>query len=232
MSPSKRRPPTILILGLLGSAACDAPAEPEDEDSVGYEAPSPCAPSESGHSDPYLDCVEYLRSPMESHYNHDLLPEVVFGPPGGTLDTVSLGCGGEMVVFFDDPIIVDGPGTDFVVFENPFTAFPEPAEVSVSEDGIEWFVFECDPLTLEGCAGVSPVFAEPGSDLDPQDPMVSGGDLFDLAELGVTRARYLKFRDRSAEYWATMNRDFCDPGEAGKGGFDLDAAVIIHAEAS
>jgi hypothetical protein len=232
MSPPQPRPPKIFVFALLLSAACDTSPEPEGGETGGYEAQEPCAPSEAGNSDPYLDCVEYLRSPLESYYNHELLPEVVQGPPGGTLDTVSIGCGGEMVVFFDDPVIVDGPGTDFVVFENPFTAFPEPAQVSVSEDGVEWFDFECDPLTLEGCAGVTPVLAEPGSEVDPTDPMLSGGDLFDLAEIGVSRARYLKFSDRSAEYWATMDRDFCDPGEAGKGGFDLDAAVIVNAEGS
>jgi len=76
------------------------------------------------------------------------LPEIVLGPPvgGGTLlgglDVVSLGRGGSIVLSFGPTEIIDGPGADFVVFENAFFAggdpeqpFAELAEVSVSQDG-------------------------------------------------------------------------------------------------
>ena len=46
--------------------------------------------------------------------------------------------------------IVDGPGPDFIVFENPFASagsstdlFAEPGEVSVSDDGTTWQTFPC-----------------------------------------------------------------------------------------
>ena len=155
---------------------------------------------------------------------------MVLGPPAGSLDTVSLGCGGELIVFFDDPIAVDGPGVDLIVFENPFTGFYEPAQLSVSEDGVDWVAFDCDPETLMGCAGAALVDALPGSGLDPTDPAEAGGDHFDLADIGVERARYLRFTDVSDQYWSPMGMDWCDPGQGGKAGFDLDAAAIVNAE--
>ena len=54
------------------------------------------------------------------------MPGIVEGPPvgGGTdhgsTDVVSLGSGGSIVVSFAPNAIVDGPGADFIVFENPF----------------------------------------------------------------------------------------------------------------
>ena len=59
-------------------------------------------------------------------YGQDKLPNVVLGPPqigepiSGSTDVLSLGVGGEIVLAFVDVNIVDGPGVDFVVWENPF----------------------------------------------------------------------------------------------------------------
>src|ERR1019366_5543922 len=61
-----------------------------------------------------------------SGFGQGSLPGVILGPPlgGGTsegsLDVPSLGNGGSLVVSFDPNAIVDGPGIDFIVFENPF----------------------------------------------------------------------------------------------------------------
>jgi hypothetical protein len=211
----------LLFAGCIGSPLTD------DEGSTG-DGPEACAPTAHGNSDPYLDCVESYTFPAESFFNQEALPGVVLGPPAGSLDAVSLGCGGELVVFFDDPVAVDGPGVDFIVFENPFTGFYEPAQVSVSEDGVDWVDFDCDPVSLEGCAGVALVEANADNDIDPTDPALAGGDHFDLADIGVERARYLRFRDRSREYWSARGMDWCDPGQGGKGGFDLDAAAIVN----
>ena len=58
---------------------------------------------------------------------------------------MSLGNGGSIVVSFAPNAIVDGPGPDFIVFENPFwidgnpsDVYAEPGEVSVSDDGMTW----------------------------------------------------------------------------------------------
>jgi hypothetical protein len=155
---------------------------------------------------------------------------VVLGPPRGIEDVVSLGCGGRIVLGFEAGI-VDGPGDDFIVFENPFSVdFPEAGRVAVSVDGCTWMEFPCEPTmgdlgSLEGCAGRTPVAALPDSGLDPRDPAVAGGDAFDLAELGLDRVHWIEIRDVSGAYW---DEAFCDPGQGGKGGFDLDAVGVVH----
>lgn len=183
-------------------------------------------------SDPFVDGVVEFEPAAPTSFGHDALPDVVLGPPGGTYDVASLGCGGVIVVEFDAPGVVDGPGVDLLVFENAFsTDFPEPAEVAVSDDGITWAVFPCDPVTLDGCAGLTPTLALPGSGLDPTDPAVAGGDGFDLGALAEAPAQvsFVRIRDRSAEHWDALGGlSYCDPGNQGAGGFDLDALAAVH----
>lgn len=211
---------TIAIFLLSTTGACDP-----DQPRVGA-----CDP-DTPDSDPYADCVEELVAVEDSDFGHDALPEIVLGPPGGTLDVASLGCGGAITLGFDEPAIVDGPGPDLIVFENPFAPeFPEPGRVSVSEDGEAWHVFDCDPVTLDGCAGVTPVAVTPGSGIEPTDPSRAGGDAFDLGALGLSHARLVRIEDVSAAHWAELGGDYCDPGQAGKGGFDLDAVAAVHGE--
>jgi hypothetical protein len=112
------------------------------------------------------------------------LPGIVLGPPRGggpfqgTTDTLSLGLGGSIVVAFTDNVVLDGPGPDLTVFENPFLVhgatitdvYAEPGTVSVSADGVHWVTFPCAldaPPFYPGCAGVYPVFANAG---DPNAP--------------------------------------------------------------
>src|SRR5262245_32235493 len=51
-------------------------------------------------------------------------PGIVLGPPGtatpttGSLTVLSLGHAGSIVLEFSDNVVVDGPGPDFIVFEN------------------------------------------------------------------------------------------------------------------
>jgi hypothetical protein len=137
------------------------------------------------------------------------MPEVALGPPvgggccQGSLDVVSLGNGGTIVVGFGGSAIVDGPGPDFVVFENAFetadTVFAEIASVEVSEDGMHWDAYPCTD-------------AGPG----PVDPSSSGGDAFDLADLGLARVRFVRITDRADLTGAA-------------GVFDLDAVGVVHA---
>ncbi|MDC0720915.1 cell surface protein [Nannocystis bainbridge] len=185
-------------------------------------------------SDAFIDCVESF-APFGATFGHDLLPEVVLGPPvgrgveNGSVDVVSLGCDGTITVFFDDPGLVDGPGPDFIVFENPFVAgsitFVEPAQVLVSEDGVTWKVFPCD-LSAElprGCAGVTPVLSSPDNGIDPTDPGAAGGDAFDLADVGLSSARYVRLVDVGVAFYGDST--WC--GGVG-GGFDLDAIAALH----
>lgn len=177
-----------------------------------------------------MDCVVTYEPDEGSDFGAAGLPGVVLGPPRGIEDVVSLGCGGRIVLGFEAGI-VDGPGDDFIVFENPFSVdFPEAGLVAVSVDGCTWMEFPCEPTmgdlgSLEGCAGRTPVAALPDSGLDPLDPAVAGGDAFDLAELGLDRVHWIEIRDVSGAYW---DEAFCDPGQGGKGGFDLDAVGVVH----
>jgi hypothetical protein len=159
----------------------------------------------------------------------DKLPGAIAGPPkgggccGGSLDVVSLGNGGSITVAFEGNAIVDGPGPDFIVFENAFNPgsdpekpFAELAIVEVSEDGVRWSAFPCTATAYPygSCAGWRPVFANAGENtIDPLDPAVAGGDPFDLADLGLAMARFVRIADRP------------DTPEV----FDLDAVGIVHA---
>jgi len=191
-------------------------------------------------SDPYIDCVDSFV-PGDASFGHDLLPTVLFGPPrgagalGGT-DVVSLGCGGEITVYFAGEGIEDGPGDDFIVFENPFalsdgSTFVEPALVFVSDDGERWREFPCDldaqpPI---GCAGIGLVRAgapdNPGDAIDPQEHEAAGGDAFDLAEVGLSHARWIRLVDVGELYYG--HGLWC---AGGAGGFDLDAIAAIHVD--
>jgi len=170
------------------------------------------------------------------------MPTIVEGPPvgGGTsqgsTNVVSLGVGGTIVLSFQPNAIVDGPGVDFVVFENPFwiagnknDIYAEPGEVSVSDDGVSWTSFPCT-ATLETppygtCAGWNVVMSTPTNGISPLDYPACGGDAFDLADIGVTHARYVRIVDHSGETCPS------DPKlQPNTDGFDLDAIAIINAE--
>jgi hypothetical protein len=207
------------------AGACAA----EPEDPAHYPVVGGCEGAGAATRDPFVDCVDELR-PQGASFGHDRAPAVVMGPPrgGGGLggvDVLSLGCGGEITLFFDEPAIVDGPGADFVVFENPFAlgdgTFVEPARVLASEDGVEWREFPCalaqrPPI---GCAGIGLVSAE---SFDQDDPEASGGDSFDLKEIGLARATYVRLIDAGEAYYG--HRMWC---EGPSGGFDLDAIAAV-----
>lgn len=184
-------------------------------------------------SDPFADAVVSFQPGSGSGFGADRFPDIVLGPPkGGGLqqggfDVLSLGAGGS-IVLKSDAAILDGPGADFIVFENAFYAggnpaapFAEPGEVAVSQDGTRFFVFPCasgNRVELyPGCAGVHPVLANAElNDLDPTDPAAAGGDAFDLGELGLPWARFIRIRDLSSE------------GTGTSAGFDLDALSVVH----
>jgi hypothetical protein len=181
--------------------------------------------------------VSFTPGPC-SGFGADAMPGIVEGPPKGggasmgSLDVVSLGVGGEIVLSFAPNAIVDGPGPDFIVFENPFDVggnpmkpYAEPGEVSVSDDGSTWSTYPCTATSYPygSCAGWHPVYSAPGNGISPVDPATAGGDAFDLADLGVTHARFVRIRDVSGEVCP-------DAGGPNSDGFDLDAISIVNAE--
>jgi hypothetical protein len=179
------------------------------------------------------------------------LPGIVEGPPvgggsdHGSLDVVSLGSGGSIEVTFAPNAIVDGPGPDFVVFENPFwiagnsnDVYAEPGEVSVSDDGKTWVTFHCNPTFDPGasdgtgtappygaCAGWGVVYSTPQNGISPFDPREAGGNAYDLADIGVKHARFVKIADRTDEVCPEAGAD-----KPNTNGFDLDAIAIVNAE--
>jgi hypothetical protein len=201
-------------------------------------------------ADPYLDAVVSSAVGQGGGGRAADLPGVVLGPPRGggaftgSLDTFSLGLGGQIVVAFSDNVVVDRPGPDLTVFENAFLPtgtttlepFAEPGTVAVSADGVTWATFPCafdQPPFFPGCAGTYPVFANAddpaspspltpsgaplaslvGVPIDAFDPPAgSGGDTFDLAEVGLAAIRFVRID-------AGLDRF----GFAGLAGFDLDA---------
>ncbi len=178
-------------------------------------------------------------------------PGIVEGPPvgGGTdhgsLDVLSLGGGGTLVLTFAPNAIVDGPGPDFIVFENPFwiggspdTPYAEPGQVSVSDDGVTWTAFPCTPTLDPGapdgtgtappygdCGGWQVVHSAPGNGISPFDPTTAGGNAYDLADLDLKHVRYVKIVDQTHEACPEAGAD-----KPNTNGFDLDAIAIVNAE--
>ena len=177
-----------------------------------------------------ISCVASVTPGAGAGHGADRFPEIIYGVPhgagdhGGSVDVLSLGTDGEIVVGFGGNGIVDGEGADFIVFENAFLAgkkpFKELAQISVSDDGTTWTAFPCkrDALPYDGCAGWHPVYSSPTNDVSSYDPIAAGGEAFDLATIGVKSARFIKIVDQHNVV-----------GTNGTTGFDLDAVTVIHA---
>lgn len=176
----------------------------------------------------FIVAVVSFDAGANAGFGQNRMPRVVEGPPvgggnaSGSTDVLSLGVGGQVVVELGEEI-VDLPGPDFTVFENAFQyaggIYAEPGAVAVSDDGVSFTEFPCDPDAgvVATCAGMHPVYSNPNNGLSPLDPSVSGGDPLDLADLGVTRARYVRIRDLGLGGTA-----------APTAGFDLDAIAVVH----
>lgn len=187
-------------------------------------------------ADPFADEVVSFVPGTNAGFGADRMPEIVLGPPRGSgefqgsFDVVSLGNGGVIVLAFRDGVICDGPGPDFTVFENAFfaagstTVFAEVGIVAVSIDGVHFVEFPYDPVTFEGLAGKTPGYSHPDNDIDPTDPAVSGGDSFDLADIALPYAVYVRITDPGAAIPDPGN--LIPPGN--NAGFDLDAIAAVH----
>ena len=204
------------LISLVTVAACGVPPPAID---AGVEAD---AGVEVDAGDPWADRVVLFTPGPGAGFGQNLLPGVVLGPPSGagdssgSLDVLTLGKGGVIVLEFLDLMAIDGPGVDLLVFENGFTGFFETGVVAVSEDGVDWRSFPCAAdAGMAGCAGAHAVYANPARGISGTDPAVAGGDGFDLAQVGLSSARFVKITDSGA-----------NPG----GGFDLDAIAVVNAQ--
>jgi hypothetical protein len=182
-------------------------------------------------ADSFADRVLSVSFGEGQDFGRDHFPDWVLGGPrgggagaGATSHVVSLGDGGFVELAFHASGFKNGPGPDLIVFENAFyvggdpeTPFAELGRVAVSQDGETWHKFPCDPETFRGCAGVSPVLANVDeNDIDPLDPARAGGDAFDLEDLGLDRASYVRVSDIAGD------------SDAISGVFDLDAVAVIY----
>lgn len=231
-----KRRALLLAIPLMMATACAEPSASDDLDDggPGHEPVQGLCDDADAPEDPYADCIDAFEPAPGVSFGHDAMPEIVLGPPQGAgLDmggthVASLGCGGSITLHFAAPWPTDQPGPDFIVFENAFrsgaSTFIEPAAVLVSEDGERWHEFDCEPEGPEpprGCAGLGPVLASgPAASLDPA---AAGGDAFDLADVGLSEARWIRIIDRTAEYYGSQT--WC-LGAAG--GFDLDAVALVE----
>jgi hypothetical protein len=223
-------------------ASADANGSANDVDASDGGLPS-SYPYDGGTlaADRFVTSVVSVTYGMCAGYGQSDMPGVVLGPPvgggasEGSTNVVSLGNGGEIVLSFAPNSIVDGPGTDFIVFENPFfiggsmtSVFAEPGEVSVSDDGTTWTVFPCTATAppYGMCAGWHPVYSSPSNGISPVDPTMAGGDPFDLKDVGVVSAKYVRIRDMTS---STETCPSTNP-KPDSNGFDLDAVSIVNAE--
>lgn len=254
--------------------AIDAEGKAGSGEDGARAAATPKEVSLSGNADPFADAVSSYQPLSAGGFGSSQLPSIVLGAPhgggtaSGSLDVLSLHAranddagasapyGGSVTLEFSDNLIVDGDGSDFIVFENVFyiggdpeNRWMEPAIVAVSRDGIQFFTFPYDfvphykngEINLQnpycysrGFTGVNPVFSNGGSP-DPRDPAAAGGDPFDLSDVGLDWARYVRIT-ATGDNWLTARngytvRHITEMGScsgSGASGFDLDAVGAIN----
>ena len=218
---------SALLLPLL--IACgDKSADSASADDSGHrdEADTDTGTGTDTSADPFADRVEQFSPGAGAGFGQDGFPDIVLGPPEGegkvsSLDVLSLGQDGEIILELDDIMLVDGDGPDLLVFENPFPGWYETGIVAVSDDGKTWHEWPCDAEDADsgypGCAGVALVWSSSTNGISATDPDVAGGDAFDLADLGVKQARFVRIRDSGANDYSGTS-----------GGFDLDAVAVVN----
>jgi hypothetical protein len=158
-------------------------------------------------------------------------------------DNVIVNGPGDDFTVFENAFLAFNGAT--LTIERPFA---DPAIVAVSQDGVTWFSFACSLTTnpalgifYPGCAGVYPVLSNANdattphaaiqtqgtiADLigqpliPPPTPGGAGGDSFDLADVGLSWARYVRITDANF-----LTGDPFGPTNAGA---DVDAVAAIH----
>jgi len=150
-------------------------------------------------------------------------------PSSNESQICALGLNGSITVGFRNKLLRDMPGSDFTIFENAFEfmderIFIEPAMVQVSKDGETFISFPFDSLTLQGCAGTIPTNGNEATFI----PDVSGGNSFDLADIGLDSIVAIRIIDVSSII-LDQNHPFYSPIV---NGFDLDAVVAMHLQST
>ena len=180
------------------------------------------------------------------------LPEGGVGG-GGSVLVHSLGVGGYLTLGFGVHL-VDGPGADLLVAENPFAIsvgqlYAELMFVEVSSNGHDFARFPSrffggdgssfainTPGFVSGLAGQTPVFAS-AAGVDPRDVVEAGGDAFDLADLrthplvisGAVNLHAIA-QVRLVDVVSSVSQDsrghvILDPSS---GSADVDGVTLIH----
>jgi len=167
-------------------------------------------------------------------------PQKALGKAIGTQqdhDIVCLGRGGSITMTFSTGI-GDGPGYDLAVFENACSdTFLELADVEVSSDGINFFRFNNDSLTLNPVGAFGAV--NPTNITGLAGKYRQGyGTPFDLDELtgispllDVNNINYVRLVDivGNGTYLDTSGDIIYDPYPTiGSAGFDLDAVGVLN----
>lgn len=189
-----------------------------------------------------IDTVHYYFQGVaeDSLLNNPNFPNNIYGipsrkaskniPTSSLKEIEAIGIGGEIIVGFKGKVVVNKPGPDFVIFENAFVnpvtfgIFAEPAIISVSKDGKNYFEFPFDKNSLEGLAGLNPTYG----DKDPFNYEISGGDAFDLDLVGLDYIKYIKIKDTTMIIKGLTNSHKYWSPEFLLTGFDLDAVVGIN----
>jgi hypothetical protein len=225
-------PGTIVAVDSATPAQAPLPI-PQEEVDDDTPTPEPPDGNDGDACQGFAQAVDSVDYGDGAGFGQASFPDVVLGPPrgnisgGGGMHVLSLGQRGEIVLDLGNCPMVDGPGADFIVFENAFyisgnpeAPFAELAEVGVSEDGINFTWFDCnsDAYPYDGCSGWHPVYSNPDNGISPFDVDEAGGEAYDLSDIGITDARYVIIRDLN------------DSGGGGTAGYDLDALSVINGE--
>lgn len=236
-----------LVLALSFAVLCAVPALAGPYTEPGHEI--------SEMVDWATEVEAFVRGPLDvanpggGNASHGA-PELALGAAGGvdTLDSVSLGDGGSITLFFESGI-ADGPGHDFAVFENSFYnlegLFAELAFVEVSSNGTDfarfaavtlvadpvWSFGSLDPSDVHNLAGKHPIDEGTGFDLvELEDHLLVSGDLLNLADV-----RYVRIVDVIGDGSTFDSQEppaeVFDPYPTAfpAGGFDVQAVGVLHA---
>jgi hypothetical protein len=142
------------------------------------------------------------------------------GSDAGGTDVYSMGYGANhsITLAWSAGKLANGPGADFVVFENPFDeagggVFMDLIIVEVSRDGTTWRalpyhydnaiknVYQPDPALWVGFAGRTPVLLNADTNpVDPFDPAAAGGDSFDLDDVSGSDTEAAAIRTDGVSY--------------------------------
>ena len=147
-----------------------------------------------------------------------------------SLHITCLGAGGTITLGFPG-FIRNGPGADFVIFENALSdEFLECAFVEVSRDGVNYVRFPNHSLSLST--------VDPFGSIDPTNLVGLGckyrqpyGEPYDLADVGLSDAAYVRLVDVIGD-GSTFDSDghiIYDPHpNVQSAGFDLEAIGVIN----